>query len=121
MATSKWHVARLKMENHLLRQAISDAQGHLEIAAGDLHEHQIAGKMRLAIEERSKRFRAHKLAFAHLPKNKLATPSRMGQLNGRASSSLTSTNTCCDTKGRHRHIWSFSVSSNSPHHRSIPC
>jgi hypothetical protein len=50
MATSKSHVARLKMENHLLRQAISDAQGHLEIAAGELHEHQIAGKMRLAIE-----------------------------------------------------------------------
>lgn len=54
MATSKSDLARLKVENELLRQAVSDARRHLEIAAGELQEYELAGKMRLAIEAAAK-------------------------------------------------------------------
>ena len=78
MATSKSHVARLKMENHLLRQAISDAQGHLEIAAGELHEHEIAGKMRLAIDAAANALSNAQASLGPSAEEKLAVPAPEG-------------------------------------------
>jgi hypothetical protein len=48
MANLNSDLARLKVENRLLRQAVSDAQRHLEIAA-KLHEHEFAEKSTMEI------------------------------------------------------------------------